>query len=353
MKRLILIGNGFDLHHGHKTSYNDFIEYYLCNALNIYIKGGFFDDNLIRIGSEDIIHFDKEDVTKLERAFEIIESLKKKRDIIDFKSDLFNEIIFKVKTNKWVDIENQYFSYLRRYKSASNNNLDGIKKINDDFDYLKDIFENYITYTTKVHIPASSNKLLNLFCQEIKVDEIALTDKEIKEDQKPKELYFVNFNYTRTLESHFDIINKQIPSTINYIHGELNSKENPIIFGFGDEHDKHYLGFEDEQNDELFRHIKSFKYSKTSNYHNLIKFVNSEEFQVFIIGHSCGLSDRTMLKEIFEHDKCKSIKIFYYAKSSTENDFTEKTYDISRHFSDKGLMRKKIVPFDKSKSLDS
>jgi hypothetical protein len=58
-----------------------------------------------------------------------------------------------------------------------------------------------------------------------------------------------------------------------------------------------------------------------------------------------------MLKEIFEHKNCKSIKIFYYKKSENENDFTEKTYDISRHFTDKGLMRKKIVPFQKSKPL--
>ena len=58
-----------------------------------------------------------------------------------------------------------------------------------------------------------------------------------------------------------------------------------------------------------------------------------------------------MLKEIFEHNNCKSIKIFYYKKSEIENDFTEKTYDISRHFTDKGLMRKKIVPFQKSKPL--
>jgi uncharacterized pyridoxamine 5'-phosphate oxidase family protein len=146
-------------------------------------------------------------------------------------------------------------------------------------------------------------------------------------------------------------INEVIPSTINYIHGELNSEENPIIFGFGDEHDKHYLGFEDEKNDELFKHIKSFNYYKTSNYHNLIRFINSDDFQVYIIGHSCGLSDRTMLKEIFEHENCKSIKIFYFEKSENENDYTNKTYDISRHFTDKGLMRKKIVPFDKSKPL--
>lgn len=35
----------------------------------------------------------------------------------------------------------------------------------------------------------------------------------------------------------------------------------------------------------------------------------------------------------------------------TTNDYTEKTYEISRHFKDKGMMRKKIVPLDFSKPM--
>lgn len=51
-----------------------------------------------------------------------------------------------------------------------------------------------------------------------------------------------------------------------------------------------------------------------------------------------------MLKEIFEHDKCKSLKIYYYKWGNElhENDYVEKTYEISRHFTDKGMMRKKL-----------
>ena len=128
--------------------------------------------------------------------------------------------------------------------------------------------------------------------------------------------------------------------------------DNEIIFGFGDEFDESYKEFEDKKNNMLFEHIKSFGYFKTQNYHNLIKFLESEDYQVYIIGHSCGLSDRTMLKEIFENEKCKSIKIFYHSKTFYDNDYVEKTMEISRHFEDKGLMRKKIVSFPLSKSLN-
>jgi hypothetical protein len=51
------------------------------------------------------------------------------------------------------------------------------------------------------------------------------------------------------------------------------------------------------------------------------------------------------LNTIFEHDNCEAIKIHYYAKSNSENDFTFKTQEISRHFNDKAKMRKRIVNF--------
>jgi hypothetical protein len=148
-------------------------------------------------------------------------------------------------------------------------------------------------------------------------------------------------------------LNRKINIQTNHIHGELNCPENPIIFGFGDEHDDDYKGFENKNNNELFQHIKSFNYLKTSNYQDLIRFIYASEFQVCIMGHSCGLSDRTMLKEIFEHDNCKSILIYYHkwGNDINQNDYVEKTYEISRHFTDKGTMRKKVVSFDKSKHL--
>ncbi|AOW22075.1 hypothetical protein LPB138_09660 [Urechidicola croceus] len=167
-------------------------------------------------------------------------------------------------------------------------------------------------------------------------------------------MYFLNFNYTKTFENYYGFTQlhlKEVQLGFNFIHGELDNEENPIVFGFGDEFDKNYLEFENLKNNNLFTHIKSFKYSQTTNYHDLTRFIESDDFQVYIIGHSCGLSDRTMLNQIFEHVNCKSIKIFYYQRSDRIDDFTEKTYEISRHFRDKGLMRLKLVPKSKSHAM--
>ena len=64
--------------------------------------------------------------------------------------------------------------------------------------------------------------------------------------------------------------------------------------------------YEDEKNNDLFKHIKSFEYLKTKNYSLLTRFVESEDFQVHIYGHSCGLSDRTMLNQIEKEWKERS-----------------------------------------------
>ncbi|WNH12129.1 hypothetical protein [Thalassobellus suaedae] len=90
---------------------------------------------------------------------------------------------------------------------------------------------------------------------------------------------------------------------------------------------------------------------KTKNFYDLTRFIESNDFQVYIYGHSCGISDRTMLNQIFEHEKCKSIKIFYYQVSEEMNDFTDKTYEISRHFKDKTMLRKKLVPLELSRPM--
>jgi hypothetical protein len=82
----------------------------------------------------------------------------------------------------------------------------------------------------------------------------------------------------------------------------------------------------------------------------LTRFIESNEFQVYTLGHSCGLSDRTMLNMIFEHHNCRSIKIFYH-DAGTRNNYTQITEEISRHFVDKKMMRKKIVPFTMSRPM--
>ncbi|MNY31436.1 hypothetical protein D3C86_1655990 [compost metagenome] len=110
--------------------------------------------------------------------------------------------------------------------------------------------------------------------------------------------------------------------------------------------DEDYHRLEKHPSKGIFKHIKSFGYFKTRNYHDLIRYIESGQYQVFILGHSCGLSDRTMLNMIFEHDNCMSIKIYYHESEQNKNNYTELTEEISRHFKSKIKMRERIVSFE-------
>lgn len=357
MNRLILIGNGFDLAHGIKTSFKDFLSDYFLNVINQIISDRVYLDQLLIIKNIDYDYYE---------FLDYIERLREKEDPIviigilfnspnfdfQFLSPLLESLFHKCATLFWVDIEMEYFNLLleSRQKEKEEDLLDLVKELNSQLDYLRGRLIDYLTRQQQEYGGAKDRTaLIGCFLSEIKAHEI-VTEK-LDKNIKPENLYFLNFNYTNTIEHYVDFCNDIINSQKNFIHGDLRMPNGRPIFGFGDELDKRYLEFEDEQNNELFKHIKSFEYLQTKNFYLLTRFIESGDFQVHIYGHSCGLSDRTLLNQIFEHENCKSIKIFYFKENESFNDFTDKTYEISRHFRDKTLLRKKLVPFDLSEPM--
>jgi len=89
--------------------------------------------------------------------------------------------------------------------------------------------------------------------------------------------------------------------------------------------------------------MKSIKYLQARKYRELLDFIDSDYYQIFIMGHSCGISDRTLLNKLFEHKNCKSIKPFYHQKEDGTDNFTDLTINISRNFNDKSLFRERVV----------
>ena len=151
----------------------------------------------------------------------------------------------------------------------------------------------------------------------------------------------LNFNYTKTAENLY-LINYMNFEIIN-IHGELNNDNNPLIFGYGDELDENYQKIEKTQDNDFLENIKSIKYHQTRNYRDLLKFIESGIYQVFVMGHSCGNSDRTLLNTLFEHRNCVSIKVFYWQPEVGKDDYSNLIRNISRNFNDKPKMRDMVV----------
>ena len=371
MNRLVLIGNGFDLAHGLKTSYYDFILDYLKSSFEkARLKDNYEDELIVVNGNREYIIPEFNDVMTLKQflIFQVKNypngpiylnqgddpslNVPKTAYKLCIKNTFFETLLCECSKYNWVDIENKYYQFLKIILGEKDLKIkeESLYQLNDSLIFLIKKLREYLSVQKLTYLNIEYNSIFSEF---INKDEVVFP-LQLSNGELPRRTMFLNFNYTDTLSNYFtsnSYRRLEIPGVvINCIHGKVNSDKDPIVFGFGDELDKDYSRIESEETKGFLKFIKSFWYFKTSNYHDLIRFIESDDFQVFIVGHSCGLSDRTMLNMIFEHQNCKSIKIFYHEKDG-KNNYTELTEEISRHFTSKGDMRMKIVPLNKSSAM--
>ena len=156
---------------------------------------------------------------------------------------------------------------------------------------------------------------------------------------RPDRILFLNFNYTANAERYF---RKQKGFEFNYIHGDLRRADG-IIFGYGDDLDKDYKEIQNLNDNEYLRNMKAYRYLESSNYRDMLSFIESAPYQIYIMGHSCGNSDRTLLNTLFEHRNCVTIKPFYYKQDELTDNYLDIVQNISRNFTDMKLMRDRVV----------
>lgn len=349
MNKLILLGNGFDLAHGLKTSYNDFILWYINKSIIAFRSTFSFVDDLMEITSMNSYPLNG---FKSLKEFHAAKSYY----TIQYKNGFFADIVNHGVDNNWVDIESKYYNALVvLYKSLEKQDRDShpqitveLEKLNHGFNCIKTKLTEYLLTVDNKLGEVNEEINLHLFKESLN----ARLEVRNSPHRNKSKILILNFNYTSTIEKYIDT-DPENPITVNYIHGKLGDINNPVIFGYGDEMHHYYEKIERLNSNEFLKNFKSFGYFKTRNYQELSRFITSEIFDVQIMGHSCGLSDRILLNSIFEHKNCRQIKIFYHQKNEKENDHFEKTQEISRHFKAdaKSEMRKKIVPFSDSVPL--
>ena len=360
MNRLVLIGNGFDLAHGLKTSYKDFICWYwykwgekllsspnkkksdeLCSfTLNesIELAGWYL------VWKSKYNHLKKNPLEPF-NPIEIVGTAMSDRDLCEFIfiSPLLQKI-WKQFMLGWVDVENEYYSLLRQRTSPIRPYTEqDIKDLNIHLNTLQSYLIKYLRKEEE-KVTEIKEGVKNKIYRRIMKDEIAVTNQRYSGnrlgDSAPSSIMLLNFNYTKTPELY---LTESSNVRINYIHGNLNNPQS-IIFGYGDELDDDYKRIQNLNENECLRHIKSIKYLEADNYRRMLEFVESSPFQIVIMGHSCGNSDRTLLNTLFEHKNCVSIKPYYYKNKETGKDnYLELVQNISRNFKDMKLMRDRVV----------
>lgn len=400
MNRLVIIGNGFDLAHGLKTSYANFIEWYWkqrLSGLNTELQNISSDvlcsmEILPGSGHKSwkeysfLESYFREQICSEEplAAWNFINNLRNKPYYFKISLSLFLQNISKsIETKGWVDIENEYYNLLEVY-SLKQYDEENIRQLNEQLQYLKELLTIYLKTINEQNISVNEGIKKKIYAP-IKEEEWAIEARDLfnkyidwcnkqddnfwsdqlrrydinpvssglntepnqyKDDPEgfgryptaymlPESIMLLDFNYTKTVRAYLK--DSDVFSHIQ-IHGCLEKPET-MIFGYGDEFDDKYKKLQNLNNNDCLKNIKSVKYQESDNYRKVLSFIASEPFQVCIMGHSCGNSDRTLLNKIFEHKNCISIKPYFYIKENGTDNYTELYQDIRRDFTDMTLSR--------------
>lgn len=396
MNRIVLIGNGFDLAHNLKTRYEDFINWYWDYRVDGFVN------NSTNVSSDCLCTFEcllqetwYSFLFNLPRFFqkptgkEVVQSILK--DPYRYKvtySPFFENICKSIETKGWVDIENEYYHLLTEY-ALTNSNAEYLKGLNEQLSYLKDLLAKNLGFIDKQEVDINESIKRKIYAP-IKLDDISVAGKSIlkenvdswvelndivvkdkirryglneedfneaityfRENYKagkvlftdvprqyllPDAVMLLNFNYTHTAQLYH---NADL-GFINYIHGKIDAPQS-VIFGYGDELDDDYKRLQKLNDNECLCNVKTIKYQESDNYRKLLSFAESAPYQICIMGHSCGNSDRTLLNTLFEHKNCISIKPYYYIKEDGTDNYLELIQNISRNFTDMKLMRDRVV----------
>ena len=396
MNRIVLIGNGFDLAHGLKTKYEHFIDWYWDYRVNGFVNNHTNKSTDCLCTFECLLQetwysfqFNLPRFFQKPTGKEVVQSIRKDpyRYRVSF-SPFFENICKSIETKGWVDIENEYYHLLTEY-ALINSFKEEVKSLNEHLKYLKDLLAKYLGFIDeqevninesikrKIYAPIKLadisvagksilkenvdswieqndivvkdkicryglneevfNEAITYFRDNYKAGKVLFTDVPLQY-LLPDAVMLLNFNYTHTAQLYH---NADL-GFINYIHGKIDDPQS-VVFGYGDELDDDYKKLQKLNDNECLCNVKTIKYQESDNYRKLLSFAESAPYQICIMGHSCGNSDRTLLNTLFEHKNCISIKPYYYIKEDGTDNYLELVQNISRNFTDMKLMRDRVV----------
>lgn len=349
MNRIVLIGNGFDRSLGFPTSYSNFLDWiFLTTLQNLSesessTKTGrvehFYEDELLELKANRSVILKSKELIEARASYSTcLEELSSGAKLkIGYKCKFIKVLFDAYGLNKWVDIEQLYFEELKEIKE------DEVDEFNTFFLIIKAKLAEYlgtISMDVKKLEKAYNSYRKQFFGPHLRYNS---TMRYWEESQSiPISVYFVNFNYTHILSHLLERGSRSDDDNdvVNHIHGDLYDPRN-IIFGYGNESGDEFLRLE-KKGIKFLENIKSNNYFFSTHYKDLLVNLNAT-FEVYIYGHSCGLSDNILLRTIMEHSNCQQIRIFYKNDSEGRNNFKETFMNLSRAFSNKELLRKKVI----------
>ncbi|KAA0566613.1 magnesium transporter [Bacillus sp. CH30_1T] len=310
-KNIVIVGNGFDMSLGLKSSYQHFIEY-------IKYRKRFSGDN-------ELYNYNRLFLRKYE-GFHLNWS--------DFES-LYEETVRKINN--------------RSHKNEEPQDIFDISSINDSIKKLEEDFQEYLSYEYPKWVQHKTIEIgssgFKRFTEPINPFFIKMIEDE--------NTFFINFNYTNTIEDLCESVlydNSMPGSSIKvknakdrvfHIHGSLD--EENILFGggFTDSEDINNIHYSQSLiNDKLFRIKENELLNSTRKKIMSIIDLDKKDANnnLYIIGHSLKGSDFPFLSRIIK--KASKVYIFYYG-----DDYILKMEEILREFGSSLAEKIVLVPF--------
>lgn len=180
------------------------------------------------------------------------------------------------------------------------------------------------------------NKCLNYYLLEfVSAINIGVYSEQIRD---LGDIYLPNFNYTYTYEA---VYGERALIEHHPIHGE--AKEENLVLGIPDETFPNTLDYIYFQ--KYFQRIQR----KTGNYYKKWPVrpahatLEDSPVQVYIMGHSLNKVDKGVLKDFFEEPNVKQIKIFYHNQSGYESQVVNLVDMFGKDFVIDQTSRERIV----------
>lgn len=379
-KKVVVLGNGFDLAHGLPTSYSNFMEFMTMlddeaekQKLNEYLRS--------TANSEyyciDKIHYDlllekynKLNISECGRG--IINYLKLTNDIdkwVDFEEEVLTILMVCNEWNSIVESQEYEFSVSNKKHNKGDyileilntyKNLDNvtIRKYNKCLDKLtcftpiynqgelnkKYLLNNFEINTSEIFLILNEGlkeleKIFNWYI--VNVVDCIITNKKSKLSNLvvDKADYVINFNYTDTLREMYNVCFSC--NDYYYIHGHADKSDHNILFGcnYNREIDTKEMRVFSKSFKRIFyeTHYRAVKEVETCLEGELDEVINSSatnppfdpkttssgEISIYFWGHSLSTSDSDNIINIFNMTKKLeslyanvSIKILYHEEQS-------------------------------------
>lgn len=301
---ILVIGNGFDLAHGLKTKYDDFIEY-VKNKKYDEPSDGIYTDEIKRIVEVDKNGFINYFLEYANAVPGWVDMEKLIKDIIEQFQDFFANYKDYVENNFF--IENKMGLKISNILEKFGLRTENFKYRNGEKEFeLSDYNKVYGLNTQKIigklrkELEGLVRALENYFILETGLNPVDKTSSKLKQIADIRPSYVISFNYTTTYELY-----GISEDNVYHVHGKINSNPNNMVLGFNDE---------DEENLDFVYFKKYFqRIQKRTGY------IDEDRFHV--LGNQYSITDVPVVTHFYGH-----------SMDATDKDVIEKLYDLSKQF---------------------